>query len=203
MKYMIISLIAVMTSGCASFTSPARSHELDQTKSYWMDYDVTRRGTIVSNANAKWKSCAEPAPDAAIGLVAKLEGSLNVAEQGEANAKGELTQSIVKMAEKTQMVMFLRESMYRLCELSINTDMDAEKTIELYVAVINASLALVEKEKVEAEKGKVEAERGKIEAELEMKRLESADQAKFIFEYLYENKVDPDVIQRLLKEIPD
>jgi hypothetical protein len=202
MKYMIIFIIVATTSGCTSFTSPARYHELDQAKSYWMDYDVTRRGTIVSGENSAWKSCAEPAPDAAIGLVAKLEGSLSVADKGEANVKGELTQSIVKMAEKTQMVMFLREAMYRLCELSINTGLDAEKTKELYAAVIGASLALVEKERVIAVKETVEAEKGRIEADNEAKRLKSADQAKFVYEYLSGKKVDPEIIQSLMKDMP-
>lgn len=195
MKYTVAFFIAIITSGCASFTSPARNHELDGTKNYWIDYDVTRRGTIVSRADAKWKSCAEPAPDAAIEIVAKLEGRLKVADKGEADAKGELTQSIVKMAEKTQMVMFLRESMYRLCELSINTGLDAGQTKDLYAAVIHASLALVEKERAEAEKGKIEAEN-------EKKRLESADHAKFIYEYLNKKGVAPDIIQNLLKEMP-
>lgn len=44
MKYVIIVISISLIAGCASFTSPARYHELETNKSYWIDYDVTRRG---------------------------------------------------------------------------------------------------------------------------------------------------------------
>jgi type III secretion system FlhB-like substrate exporter len=187
MKYIILIVFFITVSACSSFTSPARKHELDSSKSYWMDYDVTRRGTIVAGSASSWKACAEPAPDAAIGVVAKLEGSVKVADQGEASGKGELAQSIVNLAEKTQMVLFLRESLFRLCELSINTDIDADKTKELYETVINAALALVEKETAEIN--------------LEQQRLAAANQAQFIYQYLLEKGVEPDIAQELLKDM--
>ena len=187
MKYIIFIVLSIIVTGCSSFTSPARKHELDNSKSYWMDYDATRRGTIVSGTASSWKACAEPAPDAAIGVVAKLEGTLNVADQGEASGKGKLAQSIVNLAEKTQMVLFLRESLFRLCELSINTNIDADKTKELYETVIGAALALVEKETAEIN--------------LEQQRLASANQAQFIYQYLSEKGVDPNITQQLLEDL--
>lgn len=188
MKYLFVLTLISFVVGCSSFTSPARKHELDSKKSYWMDYDVTRRGTIVSGSGSTWKACAEPAPDAAIGVVAKLEGGLEVAGQGEATGKGELTQSIVNLAEKTQMVLFLRESLFRLCELSINTNITPDKTQALYRAVLDSALALVEKEKAEIQ--------------LEQQRLQSADQAQFIYQQLSESGVDPVIIQDLLNSLP-
>lgn len=188
MRFIVAALIVVLLSGCASFTAPARKHELDSSKSYWMDYDVSRRGTIVANTSSTWQACAEPAPDAAIGIVAKLEGSLNVAGQGNAEGKGDLTQSVVNLAEKTQMVLFLRESLFRLCELTINTGLDAATAEELYKTVINAALELVKKEQAEIA--------------LEQKRLESADQSQFIWEYLNKRNVDPEIIQSLLRDLP-
>ena len=187
MKYIVLIILSLVIFGCSSFTSPARKHELDSSKTYWMDYDVTRRGTIVSGTASAWKACAEPAPDAAIGVVAKLEGTLNVADQGEIAGKGELAQSIVNLAEKTQMVLFLRESLFRLCELSINTNISADKTKELYETVIEAALALVEKETAEIN--------------LEQQRLASANQAQFIYQYLSEKGVDPDIAQELLRNM--
>jgi hypothetical protein len=189
MKLTIALTLSVFLVGCSSFTSPARKHELDSTKSYWIDYDATRRGTIVSNASSTWKSCAEPSPDAAIGVVAKLEGSLKIADQGEVGGKAELAQSIVNLAEKTQMVMFLRESLFRLCELSINSDISADKTIASYKLVIDAALALVEKERAEID--------------LAQQRLASADNAQFIYRYLSEKDVDSDVVQGLLKALAE
>ena len=116
-----------------------------------------------------------------------MEGTLNVADQGEVSGKGELAQSIVNLAEKTQMVLFLRESLFRLCELSINTNISADKTKELYETVIDAALALVEKETAEIN--------------LEQQRLTSANQAQFIYQYLSEKGVDPDIAQELLRNM--
>ena len=188
MKYQVFVIILLVTTGCASFTSPARKHELDPAKSYLIDYDVTRRGTILSGAGVSWKACAEPAPDAAIGVVAKLEGNLEVAGQGAVGGKGELNQSIVKLAEKTQMVLFLRESLFRLCELSVNTDISADQAKELYESVLDSALALVEKEREEIK--------------LEQQRLAIADQAQFIFQFLSEKGVDQGIIENLLEAMP-
>jgi len=200
LKYLIILFVVISISGCSSFTSPAREHELDNNKSYWLDYDVTRRGTIISNENSNWRSCAEPSPDAAVNLVSKLEGSLNVADTGEAKAKGELNQNIIKMAEKTQMVMFLRESMYRLCELSINSNLTSEQIQKLYATVMQSSLQVLENEKLVAQKEVIKAETEKVK--VEGYRLESANRAQFIYNFLSEQKVDPKVIQKLLTDIP-
>ncbi len=188
MKFLFIVATSIAIHGCASFTSPARMQEMSSGASYWMDYDVTRRGTIVSAASSDWRSCAEPAPDAAIGLVAKLEGGLSLPAKADANAKGELTQSIVSLAEKTQMVLFLRESFFRLCELTLNTQLSADKTENLYRSVIDAALELVKKERAEID--------------LQAKRLEMADQAEFIYGFLSDRDVDQTVIQDLLKELP-
>lgn len=187
MKYLILTAFFAVISGCSSFTSPARTHELNTSKSYWMDYDATRRGTIVYAKDSSWKSCAEPAPDAAIGIVAKLEGKINVANQGEGTAKGALAQSIVRLAEKTQMVLFLRESLFRLCEISLNTNINATQTKELYSTVIKAALELVKNDTASLN--------------LEQQRLASANTAQFIYQYLSEKEVKSDVVQGLLKEM--
>ncbi|WP_455288212.1 hypothetical protein [Vibrio parahaemolyticus] len=197
MKYMIV-IFMLLASGCSSFTSPARYHELDDTKSYWLDYDATRRGTIISNGNTNWKSCAEPTPDAAMNLVSKLNGSVDIAGKGKVSGSGELNQSIVKLAEKTQMVMFLRESMYRLCELSLNSNLTPEQINTLYKSVIDSSIKVIETERLLAQKEASQAEQAKLEAAA---RLHTTDQAEFIYQFLQENNVEPTVIENLLKSM--
>ncbi|EHK9050378.1 hypothetical protein RH728_004234 [Vibrio vulnificus] len=197
MKYAIVFFM-LLASGCSSFTSPARYHELDDTKSYWLDYDATRRGTIVSNGNTNWKSCAEPTPDAAMNLVSKLNGSADIAGKGKVSGSGELNQSIVKLAEKTQMVMFLRESMYRLCELSLNSNLTPEQINTLYKSVIDSSIKVIETERLLAQKEATQAEQAKLEATA---RLHAADQAEFIYQFLHANNVEPAVIEKLLKSM--
>lgn len=197
MKYALF-IFMLSVSGCSSFTSPARYHELNNTKSYWLDYDATRRGTIVSNGNTNWRSCAEPTPDAAMSLVSKLSGNVDVAGKGKVSGSGELNQSIIKLAEKTQMVMFLRESMYRLCELSLNSNFTPEQIYKLYESVINSSIKVIETDRLLAQKEASLAEQAKLEAAA---RLHSADQAEYIYQFLRENDVDPSVVERLLKSM--
>ncbi|HGF5181850.1 hypothetical protein [Vibrio parahaemolyticus] len=198
MKYTITIFFALIASGCSSFTSPARYHELQETKSYWLDYDATRRGAIVSNGSTDWKSCAEPTPDAAMNLVSKLSGSADIAGKGKVSGNGELNQNIVKLAEKTQMVMFLRESMFRLCELSLNANLTPEQINNLYKSVIDSSIKVIETERLLAQKEASQAEKAKIEADT---RLKAANQAQFIYQFLYNNNVNPDVIEKLLKSM--
>lgn len=191
MNYLIVIFCFLTISGCSSFTSPARNHELDGSKSYWLDYDATRRGTLVSNGATQWKYCAEPTPDAVMNMIAKLGGSVNVASQGSLSGNGELNQSIIKLAERTQMVMFLRESMYRLCELSLNSNLTPEQMTALYDKVIQSSVEVVKTEKLIAEKERLDA----------AARLKYADQAQFIYSYLHDKNVDPAIIQSLLKDM--
>ncbi|WP_211826034.1 hypothetical protein [Kistimonas asteriae] len=192
-KVIYILFISIFLSACSSLTPPARKHELNSSSSYWIDYDATRRGTIISNINGKWQSCAEPAPDAAIGVLATLEAEIDALEKTDANVSGELAQSVVSLTDKTQMVLFLRESLYRLCEISMNSDIPPSQLEALYKSVIDSATTLV---KTEAEKVNIE------KLKLEQKRQEQADQAAFIYNYLSQKDVDPSLIQELLKTMP-
>lgn len=58
------------------------------------------------------RSCAEAAPDATLKLIARLEATQGKSQGGSA----ELDASVVRLAERTQMLSFLRESLYRTCE---------------------------------------------------------------------------------------
>ncbi len=180
MKYIILIAVSVIVTGCSSLTDPARKHELDIKKSYWMDYDASRRGALLFGADSSWKACAEPAPDVAIGIVAKLAG------------KGEFAQSIVNLAEKTQMVLFLRESLFRLCELSINTNITVDETKDLYKTVIDTALELVKNETAEII---LEQQQFGIIQHLSEKKYQPGDK------YQLEKEVDQSTIQTLLKNM--
>ena len=64
----------------------------------------------------------------------------------------------MQLAERTQMVLFLRKFLFSLCALSINTNISADDSKD--------ALALVEKEK--------------SEVGLQTKRLESANQGSYL-----------------------
>jgi len=155
-KWALLILSVATLIGCASFTSPARTKKLESGDSYWMDYDAYRRGALLLNhkdadGNQKIMACSEPAPDAALELVNKFEAKLKTDDVELADGKVELTSKAVDLAKRTQMINFLRESLYRLCELSMNTDLSPDQLKEMYEGVSEAALDLVRVDQAEAE----------------------------------------------------
>lgn len=137
--------------GCSYMTSPARKHVLKAGTPYWLDYDASRRGTIVAPDSNKVKSCSEPSPDVALSLVAKLEASAKKTGADEVSGTAEFNASVVKLAERTQMVMFLRESLYRLCEQSLNNNFSKDEIISSYNKVIDTAKAIADTDKAKAQ----------------------------------------------------
>lgn len=64
------------------------------------------------------------------------------------------------------MVSYLRESLFRLCEMSINKQLSSDDLKEMYLKVLDTALAIVEKDKkeVESEKARAEATTEKAKA---------------------------------------
>jgi len=126
-----------------------------------MDYDASRRGMLVLDSpqeGRKWVVCSEPAPDVALNLVNKIEGDLTAGDTEIAGGKAEITASAIKLAERTQMVSFLRESLFRLCEMSLSNDFTADQSKEMYLKVLQTALTIVEKDRAEAEEKRANAE---------------------------------------------
>ncbi|MDX5332754.1 MAG: hypothetical protein LPK58_01725, partial [Gammaproteobacteria bacterium] len=80
--------------------------------------------------------------------------------QDAASAKiaSETRQEVVQLAKRSQMLMFLRESLYRLCELSINQDLSPDEVVRQYELVIKTAQELAMVEMKEAEQSVLEAE---------------------------------------------
>ncbi len=73
---------------------------------------------------------------------------------------------------------------------------------QIQQALDMANLLVKTKELCEIEASIASGEKAKAKAEFEQKRLESADRAQFIWEYLNENGVDQQIIETLLKTLP-
>lgn len=150
----------VLLSGCANLTSPAREHSLDTSKQYWFDYDASRRGAVMVPDTAKIKMCSEPSPDAALNLVSKLDLSLEKTGVGKTEGSAEFNASVVKLAERTQMVMFLREALYRLCEQSLNQQFTKEEVLVAYNKVIDTAMAIAKADQDRAKEAAAKALQG-------------------------------------------
>lgn len=101
--------------------------------------------------NEKMKVCAEPPPDVALSLVSKLETTLKKDEVGEASGKAEFNATVIKLAERTQMTMLLRESLYRLCEQSLRHNFTSTEILKAYEETVKAAADLAKADVAQAE----------------------------------------------------
>jgi hypothetical protein len=173
-RSLICFVLLTMLAGCASFTSPARKHELDASKPYWLDYDAYRRGTLflpISTAHGKtFRTCAEPPPDVAMQLIDKFTAKGGNGEIS-AEASAEISQNALQLAQRTQTIQFLREALFRLCEISLNTEFASDKIAEMYNIVLLSAKSMAEAEKSTAEKAAIDANTRLVNAKKESARV--------------------------------
>lgn len=138
----IVCLIALLLSGCATLTSPARRHQLEKGETYWFDYDAGRRGAVLVPYNGRRSGvrfCAEPSPDIAlkstVDLIAKAQTPQGVSAEGSAK----ISTDAIALAGRTQTVVFLREALYRLCEQSLNGNLTQDQVAPLFGQILETS----------------------------------------------------------------
>jgi hypothetical protein len=144
---LLVATAAMLVSGCASLTSPARKSRLDPGHSYWFDYDATRRGMVFSVStdhagNAVVRTCGEPAPDVAMQMVASAAVEADVPDGNSGKVQAAGAQAAKLLSERTQMVMFFREALFRVCEISMNQNLAPADVVTLYKHIIDTALKL-------------------------------------------------------------
>lgn len=146
-----------LLSGCASLTAPARTHALEPGKPYAIDYDATRRGAYILPADGSMKICAEPSPDVAMESITKIIAELKLAQADvDAKTQMELQQRIVELAGRSQLVLVLRESLYRLCEQGVNQHLSNDQIAALYSQALDTVLKLAETDLAKEQKEIIE-----------------------------------------------
>lgn len=117
-------------------------HELEPGKPYLIDYDASRRGAYVLPAGSA-RVCAEPAPDVAIESITKIIAELKIPNSNvDASTQVELSTKVVELAGRTQLVLILRESLYRLCEQGLNGTLSNEQINDRYKQVLDTIVLL-------------------------------------------------------------
>jgi hypothetical protein len=199
----LVLIIMSIFAGCAVFTSPARKHMLESNTTYWFDYDASRRGALLvpQQNQQNLMICAEPSPDVALEILNKFKAALKV-EKVDVSAETEIQEKVIQLAKRTQTIMFLRESLYRLCEMSLNFKLPPEKVQELYTNVINVAFKMADAELKNAEQSRIEAEI-KLEKIKELSIQKYKDENKkidLIIEYVKtaDYKVDKKKLERLI-----
>lgn len=148
----LILIVIFVISGCSTFTPPAQMEQIKGSGTYWINYSSDRRGAIVHTTNGSKdtdliKICAEPAPDTSENF--ELQGSFK--KDLVAEVSGQTGQNVIVLPGRNSNVLSLRESLYRLCELSINRpDIPASDIMNAYNKVIIAVTKYAEAEAAKA-----------------------------------------------------
>lgn len=181
-----VALATVVLSGCAGLgtKSAGRDEAPDTHKQYWAKYDHSLKpvtpavtlseklglpeparpaagGAAVAATAAAApapaiRSCAEAAPDATLKLIARLEATQGKTQGGSA----ELDASVVRLAERTQMLSFLRESIYRTCERAAAGQISKDEAAAAYDKVMNSVHAIIETDRDRARESAAKAVKG-------------------------------------------
>jgi len=142
----IVGLLLIgISAGCSFFTPPASEEKLNSNQSYWFHYEAARRGGFLvvtdSNGKSNVKMCAEPAPDVALARTADFIAK-GTYQGATAEAQAKLSEQLAQLGGRTETVLILRESLFRLCELSINSGLTSTELKALYETVVDAVVAL-------------------------------------------------------------
>jgi len=162
-KLILSCLLVISLCGCASLTPPSRHHALEEGKTYWLDYDASRRGAIIIPKHEKKNVaiCSEPSPDVALDIVDRFKANVGTGKIT-VGAEVDVEEQVIQLARRSQTLMFLREALYRLCELSLNYQLNEIMVRDLYEKVIDAAAKMAEAELANAQQSKIEAETKKL-----------------------------------------
>lgn len=127
-----------------------------------------------SASGPKVKMCAEPPPDVALSRTVDLMAK--VAYKGASGElQGKLAEQLAQLAGRSENVLILRESLFRLCELSINSGLGPDDLKALYKAVIEAVTELAT---TEATRARADLTKAKTEGANFVKGLNISDEEK-------------------------
>lgn len=146
--YLALASAALLLTGCASFQPATSVHTLATNQPTFIDMDASRRGVvIIPRVDGKgYYSCSEPSPDVAVETVTRILAEIKLSNGSNIDAKTEMEfkTAIVNLSQRTQTLLFLRESLFRICEQSANQNLSSEQVTKLYELAITTALKLAE-----------------------------------------------------------
>lgn len=148
MKRHLFALLsgALLLSGCAALQPSTSVHTVVSNQPTFIDMDASRRGVvIIPRPNGGYQFCAEPSPDVALEAVTRIlaEAKTN-GSNIDAKAEAEFRTAVVQLSKTQTSIRFLRESLYRICEQSVNQNLSSDQVTKLYELAITTALKLAE-----------------------------------------------------------
>jgi hypothetical protein len=106
-------------------------HRLDEANATVVRFQAQDRAAFVLDPASTAKFCAEPSPDIAQDILKKalVSAEVDVFDyvKGGTKIDASKTARVVELAGRTELLMLIREMLYRLCEMSINVGDDTER----------------------------------------------------------------------------
>jgi hypothetical protein len=163
-KAPVWTALAVFASACSSgnaalVTRPHWLYQMDTNKTAALAYDSRGRGAYLAPTNAAIMLCAEPPPDTSanlsdvssskVGIDAAATYNALAAKLGISSASDStVTSQIADVAQRSELVLLMRDMLYRLCEMQFNKTIDAPTTEKMFRKVLQATVGLGERENV-------------------------------------------------------
>ena len=146
-------VLAGQAIGCDAWGAPAKYVQPltltdGDTRPIALQSNVNRRFVYIVRAPAtdtsghQYYVYAEPPPDTALTSTTDISGSLKLPETAEASAKLSLATSIVELTKRTQNIVLLRDTLFRLAEARANGFIDPKTYDEQFAQVTKAAFDL-------------------------------------------------------------
>lgn len=128
-------LLAILLYGCST-TQKINVPDAGVTV---IDYGPDRRGAyLMKTDEGKHIIVSEPAPDVALEITASLGVSAKtIGNLADPNLKADYANKVVDLASRSQTLQVLRESLFRLSEMSASSDISDEQRMTLFTKVLD------------------------------------------------------------------
>src|SRR5512145_2909167 len=119
-RALLLSGAVLLSSGCSSVIH--KTFSVDSTPATSVALDVKQRAILATERVDRETGlkrrvvCAEPSPDALVGVAAAASLAVDVPEKARAEVAGSLAEAVRTIGKRTQAVQLLRDGLYRACE---------------------------------------------------------------------------------------
>jgi hypothetical protein len=135
-----------------------------------MDFDASRRAGLLVSSNSPFQLVLEPTPDVAITSVAEFITKASVQDKFTAEQTTKITENLTALGERTEAVMILRESLFRLNLLAANRTIDQRSVTNLFSEILKVASFIAQ-----AELGKETSKQERAKADTQQSQTKAKD----------------------------
>lgn len=169
-RALLITLALFAPLGCKrtseTVVRPSEMYTLPATKSspgnasFAITYDARGRGAyILKHKDGGFRLCAEPPPDAVANTSASREvnagaealvtlKAIEIAAKGSGQSAESAKSEIAEVATRTELVLLMRDALYRICEMNANGVIDNATSEKVFRDVLATGRALGQRDNV-------------------------------------------------------